>query len=312
MQKTKVLTEGAVLTGIFIVMMLLSVFVPFFLMALMWFLPLPFIIYTARHDVKPGITMLAAAVLLSSIIGGFIGLPYALLAGVGGVTAGALIRRNKDAFFVLAGSSIAYIVVLVVLYAASILILNIDPIAAIQDVMRQSVKQAEAMLSSIGQEPSQNLEAFNEMIKQIGYLGPLLIVFTGIFYAVITQLITHAVLRRLQINPKPFPPFRQWNFPRSLLWYYLIVSIAFFIEFEEGSAPFIIVWNVFPLLETAMALQGFTVVFYYCYVKSISKAFPIILLISGLFLPFVLLLARILGIIDLGFQLKKRLKPDVK
>ncbi|MFB4163623.1 YybS family protein [Alteribacillus sp. JSM 102045] len=312
MKQTRGLTEGAILSGIFIVMLLLSIFVPFLITILMWFLPLPFIVFVARHGLRPGLVMFVVSLFLSVLIGGLIGLPNALLAGVGGITAGELIRRRKEALFVLAGSSVAYIGGLVLLYAGSILILEIDPLAAMQDVMRQSTQQAESMMGALGQEPSDNLEVWEEMIDQIGYMGPLLIVFTGIVYALITQFIAHAVLRRLKIKAEPFPPLREWNFPRSLLWYYLVVSIIFFIGAEEGTTIYIIIWNLFPLLETAMALQGFTVVFYYCYVKSIPKAVPVILLISGLFLPFVLLIARILGIIDLGFQLKKRLKSDMK
>ncbi len=312
LRQTRGLTEGAVLSGVFIVMLLLSIFVPFLITILMWFLPLPFIVFAVRHGLKPGFIMFAVTILLSGIIGGVIGLPHALLAGAGGLTAGELIRRQKEALFVLAGSSIAYIGVLVLLYAGSILILDIDPINAMQDVMRQSTQQAESMLGALGQEPSENLEIWEEMINQIGYLGPVLIVFTGVVYGLITQLAAHMVLQRIKVSVEPFPPLREWNFPRSLLWYYLITSIIFFIGTEEGTALYVVMWNLFPLLETAMALQGFTVVFYYCYVKSIHKVFPIILLISGLFLPFVLLLARILGIIDLGFQLKKRLKPDTK
>ncbi|SFE63215.1 Uncharacterized conserved protein YybS, DUF2232 family [Alteribacillus iranensis] len=310
MQPAKRLTEGALLSGLFIVMLFLALFVPFVMTIVLWFLPLPFIVYTARHGWRAGLLMMVVTVLLSFFIGGIIGFPNALLAGSGGVTAGALIRRKKEAFFVTAASSLAYIGVLILLYAATILIINIDPLAALQDVMRQSVEQAESMLGAMGQEGSQDLETFQNMIEQIGYLGPLLIVATGIIYAVISQMIAHVVMRRLGMKYLPFPAFRNWNFPRALLWYYLVTSVIFLIGVEEGTALYIVIWNLMPLLETIMALQGFTVMFYYAYVKGLPKALPIVLLVAGLILPIVLLLARILGIIDLGFQLKKRMESS--
>ncbi|WP_185819977.1 YybS family protein [Salibacterium salarium] len=311
MQQTRRLTEGAILSAVFVVMLLLSVFVPFLSAVLIWFLPLPFIIFVIRHDWKSGLIMAVVSLLLSSFIA-LIGLPFALLAAIGGVTTGELIRRKKEALMVLAGSSIAYIAVLVLLYAGSILLFDIDPLASMQDVMRQSTQQAESMLESFGQETSENMVVWQDMIDQIVKMGPLLIVFTGIAFALITQLIAQAILRRLQIKAEAFPPLRDWNFPRSLLWYYLVISIIYWIGVEEGTAMDIVTWNLFPLLEVAMALQGFTVVFHYCYIKSVPKAIPVILMIFGIVSPFVLLLARILGIIDLGFQLKKRLKSDTK
>lgn len=312
MQDTKRLTEGAILSGIFIVLLLLSLYVPLFISILLWFLPLPFIIYTARHGWKPGTVMFVAVLVLSVLVGGILGLPNAFLSGAGGVVAGELIRRKKEAFIVLAGSAVTYIVGIVLLYAASVLILSTDPMIVMQDAMRQSLEQAERMIVSISQEPSEDLAMFEEMIHQMGHLAPLFIVFSGAIYALVAQGIAHVIFRRLKMDIVPFPPFREWNLPRSLLWYYLIVTILFFIVGNEQTTLAIIVWNLFPLLETLMAIQGFTVVFYYCYVKSISKALPIILVIVGFLLPIIHLLARLLGIIDLGFHLKKRLESDLK
>ncbi|MGY4688232.1 YybS family protein [Salibacterium sp. K-3] len=312
MQQSRRLTEGAVLSGIFIVILLLSVFVPFLSMVLLWFLPLPFVLFTARHGWKSGLVMAVVSILLSFFAAALPGLPFALLSAAGGITMGEMMRRRKEALLVAAASSLAYIGGLTALYAGTVLLLNIDPLSVLQDIMKQSAEQAESMLTSFGQDPSENLEEYESMIDRLGQMGPLLIAFTGVFYAFLTQFIAHAVMRRMKMEVEEFPPLREWNFPRSLLWYYLIVSIIYWVGVEEGTAMETVTWNLFPLLETAMALQGFTVIFHYCYIKSVPKSIPVLIMIFGLILPFVLLLARILGIIDLGFQLKKRLESDTK
>ncbi|MFD2707198.1 YybS family protein [Salibacterium lacus] len=312
MQQTRRITEGAVLSGIFIVMLLLAVFVPFLSTILLWFLPLPFIVFTARYGWKPGVVMAAVSMLLSVFLTALTGLPFAMLSALGGVTMGELMRRRKEALITAAAASVAYICGLTVIYAGTVLLFDIDPLSVLQDIMRQSAEQAQSMLSSLGQETSGELEQYGEMIDRFGQMGPLLIVFTGVLYAFLTQFIAHKVMRRMNMEVEAFPPFRNWNVPRSLLWYYLLTFIVYLVGAEDGSAVQTVMWNLFPLLETAMALQGFTVIFHYCYSKSIPKAFPILLMIFGLILPFILLLARILGIMDLGFQLKKRLESDTK
>jgi uncharacterized protein YybS (DUF2232 family) len=57
-----------------------------------------------------------------------------------------------------------------------------------------------------------------------------------------------------------------------------------------------------------MLLQGLSFVAYFTHIKKFPKAFLIIAVILTFLLPFVLYIVRILGIIDLGFNLRKRLE----
>ncbi|KAB8136838.1 DUF2232 domain-containing protein [Gracilibacillus oryzae] len=66
--------------------------------------------------------------------------------------------------------------------------------------------------------------------------------------------------------------------------------------------------NVSHLAGILLILQGLSFIFHYSYVKTKSKAVPIVSILIVVFFPIMgLYLARILGIIDLGFELKKRI-----
>ncbi|OIJ17017.1 hypothetical protein BKP37_00185 [Anaerobacillus alkalilacustris] len=308
MKNTKVMTEGAIFAAIFALIAFTTVILPILGSILIWILPLPFIIYTLRNGWKPGLLLFFVASFVSFIIGGPLLIFSAIFFGSGGLVVGELFRRKKSAFTVLLGGSLAYIVNLLFYFILSILIFDIHPVRATQELMIESINAAEAMLLALGQDPSAQLAHLVDFTNQLIVLAPSIIISTGAFYALFIQLISYAVLKRIGMKVPKFKPFREWSFPKSFLWYYLVASILMIIGLQEGTALHIVMWNLFPLLEIVMTIQGLAVVFYYCYAKRLNKSIPIIIIIITIIAPFLLYIYRILGIIDLGFELRKRMK----
>jgi uncharacterized protein YybS (DUF2232 family) len=306
-KKTKVLTEGAIFAAIFAIMAFMTVIIPILATVLLWILPLPFIIYTVRNGWKAGLMLWIVASFVSFIIGGLVLIFSAIIFGSTGIVVGELYRRKKSAFTVLFGGSIASIANLILFFILSIVVLDIHPIEGIQELMRTSVETAEVMLISVGQDGKQ-LEEFLTFIDRLMVLAPALLISTGIFYALFIQLIAYAVLKRIGEKVARFQPFRDWSFPKSFLWYYLVASILILIGLEEGTALYMVMWNLFPLLEIAMTVQGLAVIMFYCHAKGLNKSIPVFIIIVTFIAPFLLYIYRILGIIDLGFELRKRIK----
>ncbi|WP_083800962.1 DUF2232 domain-containing protein [Bacillus sp. m3-13] len=57
-----------------------------------------------------------------------------------------------------------------------------------------------------------------------------------------------------------------------------------------------------------MTVQGFSFIFYFCYIKKISKAIPITLVILSFLITPLVYIIRMIGIIDIGFQLRDRIQ----
>lgn len=308
LKNTKVLTEGAIFAAIFALIAFMTIILPLIGSFLIWILPLPFIVYTVRNGWKAGLMLWVVASFVSFIIGGLILVFTAIIFGSSGIVVGELFKRQKSAFIVLLGGSLAYIANLIIFFVFSIIIFDLNPIIVVQELMIESVKTAETMLTTIGQDPSPQLAPFMEFIDQLIFLAPSIIISTGVFYALLIQLVAIAVLKRIGEKVTRFKPFREWAFPKSFLWYYLVTSILILIGLEEGTTLYIVVWNLFPLLEIAMTLQGLAVIFYYSHVKEYTKAIPIGLVVVTFIIPNLLYIYRILGIIDLGFEVRKRIK----
>ncbi|BAB07751.1 YybS family protein [Halalkalibacterium halodurans] len=312
MYQTRPLTEGAVFASLFAVLFVITFFVPFIAFITMWFLPIPFLLYTLRHGLKPAVIVLLVASVVVMLILGPLLLLLALLFGTSGVVMGELYRREKSPFAVLLGGSLSNIAWVLLLFISSIVIMDVNPLVAAQETMRQSMQTAEQLIIGLGQEPSEALKQMEESINQLFYLGPAMVVICGTLLAAVTQLVAAPILKRLRHEVKPLPPFRTWSFPRSFLFYYLAVVVLFMIGFEEGSMPYIAVWNLLPVLEIIMAIQGFAVIFAYFHTKGVAKAVPVIIMILCIIVTPLLYLVRIIGIIDLGFDLRKRMGSQGK
>lgn len=308
MQDIRKLTEGAIVTALYLIILLLTIYIPFFGLLLIWFLPLPYIIYVLRHGIKASIVVWLATMLGTFIVGGVVLVPLTIMFGSGGIVVGELFRRQKSAFAVLLGGSLTYIVNLLLSFILSIVVLDIHPLHDTQMMMKESLDTANSMLGQLGQDPSEQLQVYYEFVDMLPQFAPFMIISMGIVYALFIQLVSSFVLRKMNFRVSTFPPFRKWTFPKSFLWYYLIVLIIMLVGVEKGTGLYTVVINLFPMLEIIMAIQGISLLFYYVYEKGMSKAFPMIAVGLIIIFPPLMTFIRILGILDLGFDLRSRIQ----
>ncbi|MDG5789422.1 YybS family protein [Evansella sp. AB-P1] len=306
MERSKQLKEGMKFIAIYILLILLTLFVPFIGLFLMLTLPIPFVIYTCKHGLKQGIILGLIAFFLLFIITP-LSLPLTLTFVATGIVIGELYRRKKDAFGVLLGGSLSFIAALILNYIGSIVIFNLNLVEIIQDLIRDSIVISEQMLDFVGQNEEVLVENAYAFIDEIPFITPMIIIVTGISIAFLVQWLSSLFLRQLDYEIALFPPFREWSFPRAFIWYYLFTYIIMLIGTEHGSTMYIVIANLAPILEIVMIIQGFSFIFFYFHSKGKSKAMPIIIVVLTFLLPFMLYIIRILGIIDLGFELRKRL-----
>lgn len=97
MKNTRALLEGAILISIFAIISLLVVYLPLLGAILLFALPLPIILYTIRHGLKPGVWMGLASLPVSFIVGSFTGLTGAFTAACTGIAMGYYFKRNSPA-----------------------------------------------------------------------------------------------------------------------------------------------------------------------------------------------------------------------
>lgn len=304
------LTEGAILLAIFTVLLLVTLYIPGLGLIVNFFLAMPFIMYAAKHGWKSASVFTIAAILLSLIVGTFLAIPIALTYGVTGSVMGWLIGRGKSRLAVFVAGSLVFLVNTILQYAATVVLFNMNIIEEFITTFQESINTSIKMLESMGQTVDEAvLEQFQNSVDLMETLMPSLFVMASFMIVFLIQLVCLPLLKRFGVKAQPWMPLRNMSLPKSLLWYYLLSMMAsLFIQPEVGSYWHWALTNLVFILQFLMLVQGYTFIAYYSHAKGYPKAVLVVTIILSMILPIILYIVRILGIIDLGFDLRKRIE----
>ncbi|WP_226668653.1 YybS family protein [Metabacillus litoralis] len=308
MRRLHVITEGAILLAIFLVLMLFTNYAPIIGSLLHFVLPLPFLLFAIRHKVTDGLLLFFAGCILSLLFGSITNILLVLIFGLSGLIMGISYKRNQPIGALIVGS-LTYTISLLLAYIGTIVFLKIDLIKDTVSILEQSMLQSKSILTKFNssEELTKQYKQLEQGIELIPTISPTIFVATAISFAVLTHVISMPILRRLRIKVQALTPFREWKLPLSIVWYYLIVSILLIFNPDKDSFYFMAIINLYIILQIIILIQGYSFVFYYCYIKGLSKSIPVIIVIVSLLLPLLLYIIRILGIIDISFPLRSKI-----
>ncbi|MED1437073.1 YybS family protein [Aeribacillus composti] len=308
MKRTNVLTEGAIFVAIYTVFLLITLYVPILSVISIFFLSTPFIIFGIRHGIKQSFVLLLASIVMTFLIGSIVSLPIGLMFSVTGIIM-AYFYRQKRQLFALIGGTISLLINFVLDYALSIVFLGVDLFSDVIQQTKSSVRETLAAFPSMDEEMKKTMmEQMNEQFDLLMNLLPSMFVIVSFMLAVIIHILNIGIIKRLKLNVGTITPFRDWKFPKSIIWYYLIAILLMLINLPKESFLNIALYNIVFVLQTVLLIQGFSFIFYFCHVKKLSKAVPVLIVIGTFILPILLYPVRILGIIDLGFNLREKIR----
>ncbi|MFC7061098.1 YybS family protein [Halobacillus seohaensis] len=311
MNDTRKITEGALMTGSYLLLLLIILFTPIIGSFFLFVLPIPFIFYSYRHGWKSGILVLIASMIFTLLFATVFSLPATILAGIGGLFVGGAMHKKRTPYETWAAGSLGFIIGLVSVYLISQLFFGMNWAEEIRMALREAFSMTEGMMGAIGggADVQQQLDGFEEQVETLPDYLPSIIAIMGIVFAFLSQWLSYKVINRVEGKSFHFSPFRNFTLPVSMLWYYFFSLIFTYILSESNDIWYLAAINVFTLTGTFLILQGFAFIFYYSYVKEKSKALPILAIVGSILFPTILMyLVRILGIIDLGFSLRERLQ----
>ncbi|MFD1019431.1 YybS family protein [Thalassobacillus hwangdonensis] len=313
MKDSRQITQGALMIGIYLIVLLMNIFIPYIGIVLFFALPLPFIVYSYRHGLKPGLIMLVAATILGSLFGTVFSLPLTLMVGIGGLCIGTALHRKRSPYETWAIGSVGFIIGLVLVFLLTQVLFGVNWIEEVKTMMDESFMITENIMQQMPgdtEEVGQQIDAMKEQINRFPIYLPSIFALMGIFFALISQWVGYKAINRLENKRLGFTKFRNFQLPVSLLWYYFIAMLLeMATNNQQDGTLYLAATNVFTLTGVLIALQGIAFLFYYVHAKGKSKALPITAIVLTVLIPDLgLYLVRILGIIDIGFSLRNRLK----
>lgn len=313
MRNVRNLTEGAVLLAVFAILLLLTVFFPFLGVVVNLFLVTPFILFATKNDGKSIIVFVIASLLLSLLLGSLIGLSIALPFAVTGGVIGYLLQKKKSRWSVFVWGSLTFLANILVMYGASIVFFKMNFITEMIEMMQESSKMSAELLKNFGDQEKLALmtERYEQSLDFIKYLIPTLLVVTSFAVVFIIQSVSFPIIRRFGIEIERWKGFKDLSLPKSTIHYFLIILlIGMLFKPEEGTFGYLAIINLTWILIILIVIQGYLFLFYYLDQKGFSKKISITVAIISLLIPIFLYMIGILGIIDLGFDLRKKIKKE--
>ncbi|ENH95961.1 hypothetical protein J416_13324 [Gracilibacillus halophilus YIM-C55.5] len=294
----------------YILLLLLTVLLPIPFITVI-FLPIPIILWVKAYEWKWIFIGLASILIISLLMFPLLSIPVSLLAIISGCMIGWALKHDQHPYEVWAKGTLGYVIGFVLIYVYLETFMDISISDMYTQTVEESMQMAREFMQAFGmnQFSDEDISAMRDQLLSVLSLMPVIFVSVSLFFAGMAQWFSYKLLNsRVQEKRYMFPPFRTFHLPKVILWiYFLTLMITLLSGLDESQTMMAdMVMNVSNLAGILLILQGFSFIFHYTYVKQQSKALPIVSILIVVFFPFLgLYLVRILGIIDLGFGLKK-------
>lgn len=289
--------DGVILCVVFTVL-IASLFTPFSLVTI-WFLPLPFFLYTVRHSWPSALFPAAVLGALALILLHPLWIFGVLFAAATGMAMGAFYRSTavSGTDVVLAGLVVGAAVLLLGLAAAQY---GFGLLSEFQRLWQEQWDLVAEMVQNSVPEAS---------VPPLPPLSAVLPLFLSVL-TVPTVLLSAWAGRRFLVRSgfpeKRLPPFHRWRFPKSFLFYYLVSCVAAFL-FDAESWAYSFFAGSFMILDILFAVQGLSFLSFLLHRKGLSRGW-LWLAVFALFLPPAAFLLLVLGIMDVGTRMRERLE----
>lgn len=305
------LRDGIIGSVIYLLLLIVSVFgTPLSLISL-WLLPVPALVYTAKHTRKAGAVFALVLTALSVFFGLFWVLVTLIAAGAGWGMGQFHHSGRRSIRGLLLTGTVTLLVGFVLILAMMSAVLDFQLAHALESQWTSTMALYQEVWGQMGLEIN---EGELEMIREtmLALLPAGFLVMAGSM-ALVSHGVGRLVLRRLGVPTVKLPPFHEWHFPRSLLAWY-IVSVIVSLTTEAGSywysAAMTGMWLV-QMLFVVQALAFLTALtFRFTRIPAVWMTW-----IAVLFFPFFVIILlflfvplSFLGMLDIGFRFRDKLK----
>ena len=146
-------------------------------------------------------------------------------------------------------------------------------------------------------------EGFRQMAVQL----PSYIIIIVFLLVLMNIIITFPILRKFKVATPMFRPLFAWQMNRTLLWIYMIVLVCVMFAIEPSIFQSIVL-NFEVVLSLLMYIQGLSLIHFFGKAKRLPDAVSILLMVVGTVISPFTHMVSLLGVLDLGINLKRMIK----
>ncbi len=318
MDRTRELVESSLLVALAAALFLAGHFLPLVGMAFSLVCPAPLVVLGLRHSLGRSVLGVAVATFIIAAFTGVIGaLFFCFGFGFLGIALGAFGRRFDKAVDILLYGILVSLGSKLLLMAITVKITGINPFALDESQILPMMDKIGSIYSSMGMPEAAVSSATEQMRAALGLIPlifPALLVMAATVDCFLSYIVSGVVLKRLGKQKLPaVPGFSYWRFPKSLFWA-LLASIALHLagSYYPGLAVLQRAGLNLRLLVTVLFfIQGLAVTWNFMQARGLGRIVRV--LVTGLvfLVPFIAQIVLLLGIIDMWFDLRSRIRGGI-
>lgn len=299
----RALVEGSITVALSIIILYLMIYTPLSFFTF-FIVPIPYIVYSARHSWRSSITVGVVSILLTIIFGLLLFIPITIYGWVVGLVLGiSFARKDSGVQTIFLGSLTILGLFLFALVITNVLF-GINLVDEVANMMDEVFAQSNQLLKSYLGESAINAVNIGEVIK---LYFPSILIINALFLGFVNYWIGYGLYKRLGHHPRPFPPLAEIRFPRSIIYYYVVfLGLALIPGTANISWLAVSLHNILPVFDLVLSVQGVLFVFYFAKQRNMGRGLPILSIVL-LFIPLFTYILKIIGILDLALNIREKI-----
>ncbi|QUW20624.1 DUF2232 domain-containing protein [Sporosarcina sp. Marseille-Q4063] len=299
---SKRIKDGMFMVALFTILLTVSIYLPLVGGLTALFIPLPIILFRLRYDRNASLLILGISVLLSTLVGGVLLVPFALILGAIGFIIGDTVSLKKTKLYTFMATGLTLLLSLVLTYVSAVLLFGVNVIDEMTSGLQKTQEFISTTLVEYGELPENFQSQMDEVIAFYELAIPSFIIIVSFSLAFLIVVINLFVVKRFGYNPPRFPLFRNMKLPVVLLWCYLVVMLLPLLAAPaEGSTMELTVVNASVILRFLFFIQGISFLHYYLNEVKLPKWLIVISTVVAILLS---QLTVLLGVLDVGMNIR--------
>lgn len=277
--KTKAITESAMMIGISVV---IAVLANLGLMFLYVFLPFPLIILSIRRGTKYSIIACIASAIIISFYGPANAAFY-LMFGPMSVVMGYFMEKKKSSFYTIMWGSIVMMISLIIMVYVSQIITGVTIYDELEALFSESFKLTSQLSNNadMSADMVEKMTATFDMFKRNALmLIPFSVILFGVLEAYVTYLLMYIIGRKYKMKINPIHDITRFLLPRSFVLgffgMYLATYFMMYMGYLNGEA---LMLNIGAIGQLALLIQGLGLVKWFMIRKKISTWFMLLVIV---------------------------------
>ncbi|MCG7408367.1 YybS family protein [Paenibacillus sp. ACRRX] len=272
----------------------------------MSFIAVPFVILFTTLSVRAFVMHVAPLLVIAFLLFGQLGSIVVLTSFyfiIPGIVMGYMFKRKRPGWNVFSAGTLTFLVESLILLAVATLVMKFNMADFLTSQINESLQTLKDTTAISSEWTTDMTDTF---VRTISSMIPLMLIMSSLYMGTITYAISRRLLTAQGVEVNKMKSIKHWMLPKSFLLYYLVTLILeLVITKNSGSFINLILLNLLPLLQLAFIVQGISFLFFLSDAKGWNKTIPVILTIVMLFVPFLHVLVRYVGLFDLAFPLRK-------